>query len=193
MIEGLKPYQEYKESGLSWLGPIPSWWETPRTKARFRLRLEKSGRNHGKELLSIYTHIGVRPRKDLEEKGNKASSTDDYWVVRKNDIIVNKLLAWMGAVGVSHFDGVTSPAYDILRPIQALVPDFYHHLFRTKMYLQLFKSSSRGIMDMRLRLYFDELGQIPLIFPPPNEQAAIVRFLDHANRKTTGSFGRSGS
>ena len=107
-------------------------------------------------------------------------------MVRRGDIIVNKLLAWMGAVGVSHYDGVTSPAYDILRPIQKLEPDFYHLLFRTKMYLQLFKSRSRGIMDMRLRLYFDELGQIPLICPPPDEQAAIVRFLDHANRKIDG-------
>ena len=186
MIEGLKPYAEYKESGLPWLGQIPVSWETPRTKTRFRLSIEKSGIDHGKELLSVYTHIGVRPRKDLEERGNKASSTNDYWVVRRGDIIVNKLLAWMGAVGVSHFEGVTSPAYDILRPIQKLEPDFYHLLFRTKMYLQLFKSRSRGIMDMRLRLYFDELGQIPLICPPPDEQAAIVRFLDHANRKIDG-------
>jgi type I restriction enzyme, S subunit len=183
MIEELKPYADYKESGLDWLGQIPVSWETPRTKTRFRLSMEKSGLNHGKELLSVYTHIGVRPRKDLEARGNKASSTDDYWVVRQGDIIVNKLLAWMGAVGVSKFDGVTSPAYDILRPIQKLEPDFYHLLFRTKLYLQLFKSRSRGIMDMRLRLYFDQLGQIPLICPPSDEQAAIVRFLDHANRK----------
>ena len=186
MIEGLKPYADYKESGLNWLGQIPNSWETPRTKTRFRLSIEKSGVNHGKELLSVYTHIGVRPRKDLEERGNKASSTNDYWVVRQGDIIVNKLLAWMGAVGVSHFDGVTSPAYDILRPVQKLEPDYYHLLFRTKLYLQLFKSRSRGIMDMRLRLYFDQLGQIPLICPPRDDQAAIVRFLDHANRKIDG-------
>jgi len=186
MIEGLKPYAEYKESGLPWLGSIPASWETPRTKTRFRLSIEKSGKDHGKDLLSVYTHIGVRPRKDLEERGNKASTTNDYWVVRKGDIIVNKLLAWMGAVGVSHFDGVSSPAYDILRPTQLLEPDFYHLLFRTKLYLQLFKSRSRVIMDMRLRLYFDELGQIQLICPPPDEQAVIVRFLDHANRKIDG-------
>ena len=116
----------------------------------FRLRIEKSGTNHGKELLSIYTHIGVRPRKDLEEKGNKASTTDDYWIVKKGDIICNKLLAWMGAIGVSHFEGVTSPAYDILMPVVELSPDYYHHLFRTKHCLQEFKQRSRGIMDMRL-------------------------------------------
>lgn len=119
----------------------------------------------------------------MEEKGNKASSTDDYWVVRNGDLIVNKLLAWMGAVGVSHYDGVTSPAYDILRPVKELVPDYYHYLFRTDLYKQQFKIRSRGIMEMRLRLYFDQLGQIPIPCPPPEEQAAIVRFLDHADRR----------
>lgn len=181
MIGDLKPYTEYKESGLAWLGKVPSSWTTPRTKTRFRLSIEKSGKAHGKELLSVYTHIGVRPRKDLEQRGNKASSTDGYWVVRKGDIIVNKLLAWMGAVGVSHYDGVTSPAYDILRPVQQLDSDYYHQLFRTPLYLKLFKARSRGIIDMRLRLYFDQLGQIPLICPPPEEQAAIVRFLNWSN------------
>lgn len=181
MIEDLQPYPEYQASGLAWLGNIPINWTTSRTKTRFRLRVDKSGRDHGKELLSIYTHIGVRPRKDLEQKGNRATTTDDYWVVRKGDIIVNKLLAWMGAVGASHFDGVTSPAYDILRPLVPLESDYYHHLFRTRLYLELFKARSRGIMDMRLRLYFDELGQIPILSPPLDDQVAIVRFLEHAN------------
>lgn len=183
MENTLKPYPEYKESGLSWLGQMPTSWEIARTKTCFRLSTEKSGKLHGKELLSVYTHIGVRPRKDLEAKGNKATTTDDYWVVRRGDIIVNKLLAWMGAVGVSHFDGVTSPAYDILRPVKQMEPDYYHFLFRTKLYLQLFKSRSRGIMDMRLRLYFDQLGQIPLIIPPLEQQSAIVRFLDYENAR----------
>jgi len=130
------------------------------------------------ELLSIYTHIGVKPRKELEQRGNKASTTDGYWIVKKGDIISNKLLAWMGAVGVSHYEGVTSPAYDILRPIRQCNTDYYHYLFRTPKYLQQFKIRSRGIMDMRLRLYFDQLGQIPVPVPPTDEQDSIVLFLN---------------
>jgi type I restriction enzyme S subunit len=52
--------------------------------------------------------------------------------------------------------------------------NYYHHLFRTKLYLQMFKQRSRGIMDMRLRLYFDQLGQIPVPIPPVEEQATIL-------------------
>ena len=183
MIDLLKPYSDYKDSGLPWLGKIPSHWNTPRTKARFRLRTELSGTAHGKELLSVYTHIGVRPRKDLEERGNKASSTDNYWAVYRGDIVCNKLLAWMGAIGVSQFDGVTSPAYDILQSTRPLVPEYYHELFRTRLYLSQFKANSRGIMDMRLRLYFDQFGQIPIIEPPVEEQSAIVKFLAALDRR----------
>jgi type I restriction enzyme S subunit len=86
----------------------------------------------------------------------------------------------MGAVGVSEYEGVTSPAYDILKPIQPLCPRYYHHLFRTKLYLQQFKQRSRGIMDMRLRLYFDQLGQIPVLVPPVNEQEEIVAYIVEA-------------
>jgi type I restriction enzyme S subunit len=167
-------------SGIPGLPDVPGHWDVQRTKNVFRLRTEKSGLAHGRELLSIYTHIGVRPRKDMEQKGNKASTTDNYWVVRKGDLIVNKLLAWMGAVGVSAFDGVTSPAYDVLNPIRTVDADYYHLLFRTKLYLSLFKQRSRGIMDMRLRLYFDEFGQIPIPVPPVSEQASIVAFCEEA-------------
>ena len=190
VTRGLDSTVPLKPSGIPWLGDIPQHWEVERTKNVFRLRTQKSGLAHGKELLSIYTHIGVRPRKDLEQKGNKASTTDNYWIVRKGDLIVNKLLAWMGAVGSSNYEGVTSPAYDILMPIRPLCSDYYHHLFRTKLYLQLFKQRSRGIMDMRLRLYFDQLGQIPVPFPPVDEQAAIVAFYVEATADLTATISR---
>jgi type I restriction enzyme S subunit len=190
VTRGLDPTVPLKPSGISWLGDIPQHWDVRRTKNVFRLRTQKSGVAHGKELLSIYTHIGVRPRKDMEQKGNKASTTDDYWIVQKGDLIVNKLLAWMGAVGSSEYEGVTSPAYDILMPIRPLCSDYYHHLFRTKLYLQLFKQRSRGIMDMRLRLYFDQLGQIPVPFPPVDEQAAIVAFYVEATADLTATISR---
>ena len=174
----LGPFSNYRQTELNWLKRLPDSWDILRTKQVFRLRIEKAPENNQMELLSIYTHIGVKPRKELEQRGNKASTTDGYWIVKKGDIISNKLLAWMGAVGVSHYEGVTSPAYDILRPIRQCNTDYYHYLFRTPKYLQQFKIRSRGIMDMRLRLYFDQLGQIPVPVPPTDEQDSIVLFLN---------------
>ena len=171
------PYPDYRRTDLKWFEYLPESWAMLRTKQMFRLVIEKAPANNQMELLSVYTHIGVRPRKSLEQRGNKASTTDGYWVVNEGDIICNKLLAWMGAIGASHYQGVTSPAYDVLRPLKSCNTDYYHFLFRTKKYLQQFKIRSRGIMDMRLRLYFDQFGQIAIPVPPRSEQDQIVAYL----------------
>ncbi|QIQ22176.1 restriction endonuclease subunit S [Zophobihabitans entericus] len=178
VTKGLNPNVPMKDSGVEWLGEVPEHWKVLPTKRLFRLVTEPSETNNNHELLSVYTAVGVAPRKDLEPKGNKASSTDGYWIVKRGDIIVNKLLAWMGAVGYSNYDGVTSPAYDILRKINDINPKFYHYLFRLDFTQQEFKRWSRGIMEMRLRLYFEELGRIMMPIPPKSEQDIIVEKIE---------------
>jgi len=174
-------YPAYKDSGALWLGNIPQEWKAIKVKNVFRLVIEPAPKNNDFELLSVYTDIGVKPRRELEERGNKASTTDGYWFVKKGDIVVNKLLAWMGAIGVSNYDGVTSPAYDILRAKVKIESNYFHYLFRNDACISELKRHSRGIMDMRLRLYFDKFGDIMIPFPTFKEQKVIVDFLD---RKT---------
>ena len=178
VTKGLDPNVEMKPSRMEWIGDIPAHWEVINTKYLFQLVTEPAPKNNDCELLSIYTHIGVKPRKELEPKGNRATTTDGYWLVKKGDFIVNKLLAWMGAIGLSNYEGVTSPAYDILRKSRPLNERFYEYLFRCGLYFTEFKKRSRGIMEVRLRLYFDQFGQIPLVFPPVHEQDKITAFLD---------------
>ena len=183
VTKGLDPDVEMKPSGVEWIGEIPAHWEVINTKYLFQLVTELAPKDNDYELLSIYTHIGVKPRKELEAKGNRATTTDGYWLVKKGDFIVNKLLAWMGAIGLSNYEGVTSPAYDILRKIRPLNERFYEYLFRCGLYFTEFKKWSRGIMEVRLRLYFDQFGQIPLVFPPVHEQDKITNFLDQKTQQ----------
>lgn len=171
-------YDAYKDSGVEWLGQVPTHWHVTRIKNLFRLVMDFAPKNNNEELLSVYTDIGVKPRKELEERGNKASTTDGYLFVQKGDIVVNKLLAWMGAIGLSEYNGVTSPAYDILRPKVPMISKFYHNMFRMPVFSSELKKHSRGIMDMRLRLYFDKFGDVLVPSPPFEEQTAIIQFLD---------------
>lgn len=179
VTQGLDPNVPMKDSGVDWIGQIPEHWEMKRVKNIFRMVMEPSEKNNEHELLSVYTDIGVKPRRELEERGNKASTTDGYWFVKKGDIVVNKLLAWMGAIGLSEYKGVTSPAYDILRPQLPINGYFYHYLFRSDFCSAELKRHSRGIMDMRLRLYFDKFGVVEVPYPPSNEQDEIIRTLEH--------------
>jgi type I restriction enzyme, S subunit len=178
VTKGLNPDAPIRDSEVEWLGEVPAHWQVVPTKRLFSLECHPAPKNNDMELLSIYTHIGVRPRRELEQKGNRASTTDGYWIVKKGDLIVNKLLAWMGAVGYSDYEGVTSPAYDILRRTRPLNPKFYHYLLRLKNTQHELKRWSRGIMDMRLRLYFEELGKIQVPLPPVSEQDEIVAYVE---------------
>ncbi len=172
-------YEKYKPCDGEWVNTIPEEWQEKRVKDLFRLVTEAASVDNDYELLSLYASIGVRPRKDMEAKGNKASSTDGYWIVKKNDIVVNKLLAWMGSVGLSEYDGVTSPAYDVLRQTNPEVePKYFAYLFRTETAKKIFRKNSRGIMDMRLRLYFDKLGAINIPVPIYQEQINIANYID---------------
>ncbi len=171
-------YEKYKDSGIEWIGKIPEDWEVLLIKRIFRLVTDAAPKNNNEELLSLYTDIGVKPRKELQERGNKATTTDGYWKVKKEDIIVNKLLAWMGAIGVSRYEGVTSPAYDILRKTKNINPYYYNYLFRNPIMHQEFKRFSRGIMEVRLRLYFSEMGKINVPVPPLKTQNKIVQYLN---------------
>ena len=178
VTRGLDSCALLRDSGIPWLGEIPANWLLKRVKYIFKLIADPAPEDNDFELLSLYTNIGVRPRKDLEARGNKSTTTDSYWLVKQGDLVVNKLLAWMGAFGVSDYEGVTSPAYDILRPASDVNSYYYHHLFRCGICFPEIRRRSYGIMDMRLRLYFDRLGDMLVPVPPVEEQARIVEAID---------------
>lgn len=179
VTKGLNKNAKFKDSGVEWLGEIPSHWEIRKVKNIFQLIIDPAPIGNKEKLLSIYTDIGVKPRSELIEKGNKASTIDGYLKVKKGDFIVNKLLAWMGAIGLSEYKGVTSPAYDILRAKIPIIGKFYHELFRLNVFSEEMKKYSRGIMDMRLRLYFDKFGDILIPLPPKDEQENIVEYIEN--------------
>ena len=96
-----------------------------------------------------------------------------------NDIVVNIILAWMGAIGISEYDGVVSPAYDVYIPNKNIVcPRFCHYLFRTTGIANECYKYGRGIMMMRWRTYSPEFKQIRIPLPPIREQMKIASYLD---------------
>jgi type I restriction enzyme S subunit len=187
MIEGLKPYAEYKESGERWLGQLPATWKLRRAKFLFR-EVDERSRTGKEELLSVSHKTGVTPRSQKNITMFMAASNVGHKVCRPQDLVINTLWAWMAALGVSKHTGIVSPAYGVYRPINTdmLLPRFADQLLRTPFYADEYQRRSTGVNSSRLRLYPDAFFRIPVVLPPPDEQAAIVRFLDHANRKIDG-------
>lgn len=182
VTKGLDPDVKMKDSGVEWIDEIPEHWEEKRIKYLFR---EKDLRNNDKDaiLLSLFTSIGVRPRSQMEDKGNKSQTVMNYKVVNKGDIVVNKLLAWMGSIGISAYDGVTSPDYDIYMPVEKekISNKYYHYYFRSFHFKGDCYKYGRGIMLMRWRTYSDDFKKIKVTNPPLQEQIQIASYLDFIN------------
>ena len=172
--------REMKNSGVEWLGKIPNHWMIRRIKNLFELRNEKNYESlEDVNLISLYTDKGVVQHSDLTETtGNKAVTADGYKIVKEDDIVVNIILCWMGAVGRSAYNGVTSPAYDVYKPLHDTNSKYYHYLFRTSQFNGECYRYGRGIMLMRWRTYSTEFRAISVPLPPEDEQERIVEFLD---------------
>jgi len=174
---------EMKDSGVEWLGKIPKGWKVNKIKHYFNDVVEKNY-SDDVELLSLYTHIGVKPQKDLEARGNKAQTVIEYKKVKQGDIVVNKMLAWMGAMALSEYEGVISPAYNIYRKIkQETNTKYYHYLFRTKRFANECYKKGWGIMLMRWTTTPERFKNIFIPFSD-QEQQKIASFLD----KKTAEF-----
>ena len=179
VTRGLNSNVSLKDSGVDWIGMIPEHWELRRFKSIFTEC--KSITQTGEEnLLSVSEYYGVARRIDKMEDGeyeSRANSLIGYKVCKKNDLVINIMLAWKRGLGFSNFDGIVSPANAVYRG-KNIVPHYFHYLMRTDMYVTEYKRNSKGIIDSRLRMYTDRFNNIMSIFPPIPEQQTIADYLD---------------
>ena len=184
VIADLKPYPEYKDSGLPWLGKVPGHWEVFPHRALFNEVIDPG--HQDEEMLSVTITRGIIKQKALLENSSKKDSSrknrSAYKLVCQKDIAYNKMRAWQGAIGVSDLRGIISPAYIVMRLRNSnSLPKFYHHLFRTPLFAKEAERWSYGITSDMWSLRSEDFKQIYSPLPPPAEQAAIVRFLDWSN------------
>ena len=179
VTRGLNPDVSLKDSGIEWIGMIPEHWEVKRFKSIFSEC--KSVTETGQEdLLSVSEYYGIARRIDKMDDGEYESRADSligYKICKKDDLVINIMLAWKRGLGFSDFDGIVSPAYAVYRG-KNIVPHYFHYLMRTDMYVAEYKRNSKGIIDSRLRMYTDRFNNIIAIVPPLSEQEAIASYLD---------------
>jgi type I restriction enzyme, S subunit len=180
-----KPYPSYKNSGLSWLGDVPNHWPTlPNRDTFFEIKQRAFPKE---EMLSVTINKGVIPQSSLlSQTSKKDSSNEDkskYKLVFPDDIVYNKMRAWQGAIGVSAYNGIVSPAYIIVRLRKPQNARYFHYLFRTPLFTKEAQRWSYGITSDQWSLRFEEFRQIYCCVPPLFEQNAIVRYLDYMDSR----------
>ena len=175
----LKPYPEYKDSGVAWLGKVPKHWEM----RKFRTILTPIAERNRPDLslLSVVREKGVIERNIKDDSENHNYIPDDlsnYKVVKSGQFAMNKMKAWQGSYGISKFDGIVSPAYFVF-DLKCIEPDFFHKAVRSRAYVPFFTQASDGVRVGQWDLSQTRMKEMPFFIPSPEEQLAIARFLDY--------------
>lgn len=187
MIEKLGPYLAYKESGLPWAPQLPDHWKLVPNRALLKKRKVLVGKDHVKFRLLSLTKAGVVIRDVSSGKGKFSSDMGTSQEVRPGDFVfcLFDVPETPRTVGLSNHHGMITSAYTVLeprcQPLQGAryLERFYLAMDDRKLLSPLYSGLRHTIPPSRF------LG-IKTPQPPPDEQEAIVRFLDHTNRKIDG-------
>ena len=185
MIEGLKPYPEYKECDIPWASVLPMSWQTERAKRLFT-KMQRPVRLDD-DVVTCFRDGMVTLRKNRRLRGfTEATAFSGYQGIRKGDLVIHGMDAFAGAIGVSDSDGKGTPVYNVCKPGPGVVASYYAHTVREMSRSQWILALAKGIRERSTDFRYEMFGNQMVPLPPPAEQAAIVRFLDHANRKIDG-------
>ncbi|OOX89374.1 restriction endonuclease subunit S [Campylobacter coli] len=177
--------KNFKDSGIEWLGEIPQDWEIKPLKAVFNQRNEQNTNLKLCTILSLIKDIGVVPYEEKGNIGNKSKEDlKNYKIARINDLVLNKMNAAIGSLGVSAYNGLVSPIYLVFyinNPKYLM--SYYSYLFQIKSVQKFLKIYAYGIMEIRESIDYLDFKKMSLPVPPLKVQEQIANFLDEKCEK----------
>ncbi|EPL6129455.1 restriction endonuclease subunit S [Klebsiella aerogenes] len=172
-----KAYPEYKDSGVEWLGMVPSHWNIKRLGQFFEERRDKvSDKDYPP--LSV-TMQGIVPQIDTAAK---TDAGDNRKLVLKNDFVINSRSDRKGSSGVSQLNGSVSLISIVMEP-KRIDPKFAHHLLRSYPFQEEFYRYGKGIVADLWSTNSSEMKNILIPELADDESNAIACFLDHETAK----------
>ncbi|MCE2487301.1 MAG: hypothetical protein J4F42_17435 [Desulfurellaceae bacterium] len=184
MAAKLKPYPAYKDSGVPWLGEVPAHWEVRRGKRTFTPRKELARPNDIQ--LSATQAYGVIAQADYEKRiGRKIVKILRHLEKRRHvevDDFVISMRSFQGGLERAWASGCIRSSYIVLQPATNLAVGYFAYLFKSIGYIKALQATANFIRDGQ-DLNFENFCKVDVPFLPLPEQTAIVRFLDHADRR----------
>ena len=171
-------YDSYKDSGVKWLGKVPSHWEVKKLRAFFERRNQKVS-SLDFSPLSV-TKNGVVPQM---ENVAKSGDTDNRRLVKIGDFVINSRSDRKGSSGLSELEGSVSFVNTIMTPNNRILPKFCNYLLKSNAFVEENYRNGHGIVADLWTTSFQEQKSIVLSIPPREEQEAIVSYLDYVTAK----------
>lgn len=179
VTKGVRGEREMKDSGVEWIGKVPSKWNCIKIKYLFEIRKRIAGKE-GYTVLSI-TQTGIKPKNIFSNEGQLADSYSNYQLLHFGEFAMNHMDLLTGWVDISNYNGVTSPDYRVFSLKDTITnhPRYFLYLMQMCYFNRIFYSMAQGVSNLgRWRLQSDKF--LNCIFPVPSieEQKEISDYLD---------------
>ncbi|WP_306755262.1 restriction endonuclease subunit S [Paracoccus actinidiae] len=178
-IAAFPAYDSYKDSGVEWIGDVPSSWSVERGKWLF-IKKDRPVRAED-DIVTCFRDGEVTLRSNRRTDGfTNALKEHGYQGIRKGDLVIHAMDAFAGAIGVSDSDGKATPVYSacVPRNADAADPHFYAYYIRNIALSGLLVSLAKGIRERSTDFRYNDFADLALAVPSLAEQLAITSFLD---------------
>ena len=175
-------YEAYKDSGVEWLGDIPSHWNCLSNKNIFKIRKSLVGKHSSEyELLSL-TLRGIIKRDMDNPEGKFPAEFDTYQEVRVGDFVfcLFDVEETPRTVGLSDFNGMITGAYTVFEVNNNFDKKFLYYFYLNLDQNKRLKPLYRGL---RNTIPKDSFMAFKSFVPSKIEQTAIANFLDEKTVK----------
>ena len=136
------------------------------------------------ELMSVSQYRGVIPRSEVTDKEARAEDLSKYKRCFPGDIVLNRMSAYNGALGLARQEGLVSPDYAVLRSSELFDSRYLTYFMRSTWFVGQMTKRLKGIGDpggtsvRTPRVNIEDLGDIDIPLPAIDEQRRIADFLD---------------
>lgn len=171
--------REMKDSGVEWIGEIPSDWIIERIQWHMTEVKESNNPIQTKKVLSLTNKLGVVP---YEEKGNQGNVSkenyDEYKLAYPDTIVANSMNILIGSVGICNYFGCVSPVYYVFKPNDGENLEYLNYIFQSEGFQKELRKYANGILEIRLRVSSANILKRFVAFPSNQEQQRIVNELN---------------
>ena len=168
-----------QDSGIPWLGSVPSHWKRGKLKQYVFEISEKNFPVKTTNILSLTNKLGVVP---YEEKGNQGNTAkekyDEYKLAYPDTIVANSMNILIGSVGYCFYFGCVSPVYYVFKNFKNGNLRYINYIFQTTEFQKCLRQFSNGILEIRQRVSAKTILNQDFFFPDLDEQNAIVEYLE---------------
>ena len=175
----IRPETEMKDSGVQWIGDIPSDWNIKPLYACLDEINQKNNPVVTTNILSLTNTDGVIPYSERGNQGNKSKENfEEYKVVYPNTIVANSMNILIGSVGLSKYEGCVSPVYYVYMAKPQVDIRYMNYLFQMEPFQKRLRQFANGILEIRLRVSSHDILHQKVAVPDYDEQQTIADYLD---------------